>query len=97
MCVCVCVCVYPGGLMLSTNRSCVLHRLQENATQITYHGICELQRMVAEGEVCTFFRNNHFSTLIKKNGQLCVLATDQGAVGAVCDGCVCVSSDLLGV
>ncbi|KAJ8343524.1 hypothetical protein SKAU_G00308530 [Synaphobranchus kaupii] len=31
-----------------------------------------------EGELCVFFRNNHFSTMTKFKGQLYLLVTDQG-------------------
>lgn len=39
--------------------------LNSTATQLTYHGLCELTSTVQEGELCVFFRNNHFSTMIK--------------------------------
>lgn len=39
--------------------------LSNTATQLTYHGLCELTSTVQEGELCVFFRNNHFSTMIK--------------------------------
>ncbi|XP_061883816.1 ubiquitin carboxyl-terminal hydrolase MINDY-2 [Entelurus aequoreus] len=52
--------------------------LSSTATQLTYHGLCELTSTVQEGELCVFFRNNHFSTMIKYKGQLYLLVTDQG-------------------
>ncbi|XP_024151192.1 ubiquitin carboxyl-terminal hydrolase MINDY-2 isoform X1 [Oryzias melastigma] len=52
--------------------------LSSTATQLTYHGLCELTSTVQEGELCVFFRNNHFSTMIKHKGQLYLLVTDQG-------------------
>ncbi|XP_029702109.1 ubiquitin carboxyl-terminal hydrolase MINDY-2 isoform X2 [Takifugu rubripes] len=52
--------------------------LNSTATQLTYHGLCELTSTVQEGELCVFFRNNHFSTMIKFKGQLYLLVTDQG-------------------
>lgn len=52
--------------------------LNNTATQLTYHGLCELTSTVQEGELCVFFRNNHFSTMIKFKGQLYLLVTDQG-------------------
>ncbi|XP_034435025.1 ubiquitin carboxyl-terminal hydrolase MINDY-2 isoform X2 [Hippoglossus hippoglossus] len=52
--------------------------LSNTATQLTYHGLCELTSTVQEGELCVFFRNNHFSTMIKYKGQLYHLVTDQG-------------------
>ncbi|XP_037551846.1 ubiquitin carboxyl-terminal hydrolase MINDY-2 [Nematolebias whitei] len=52
--------------------------LNSTATQLTYHGLCELTSTVQEGELCVFFRNNHFSTMIKYKGQLYLLVTDLG-------------------
>ncbi|XP_051896480.1 ubiquitin carboxyl-terminal hydrolase MINDY-2 isoform X3 [Pristis pectinata] len=52
--------------------------LNNSATQLTYHGLCELISTVEEGELCVFFRNNHFSTMTKCKGQLYLLVTDQG-------------------
>ncbi|XP_034728137.1 ubiquitin carboxyl-terminal hydrolase MINDY-2 isoform X2 [Etheostoma cragini] len=52
--------------------------LSSTATQLTYHGLCELTSTVQEGELCVFFRNNHFSTMIRFKGQLYLLVTDQG-------------------
>lgn len=39
--------------------------LESTATQLSYHGLCELNTTVKEGELSVFFRNNHFSTMIK--------------------------------
>lgn len=52
--------------------------LESSAAQLTYHGLCELMASVKEGELSVFFRNNHFSTLIKHKGHLYLLITDQG-------------------
>ncbi|XP_060708945.1 ubiquitin carboxyl-terminal hydrolase MINDY-2 isoform X2 [Hemiscyllium ocellatum] len=52
--------------------------LNSSATQLTFHGLCELISTVEEGEMCVFFRNNHFSTMTKHKGQLYLLVTDQG-------------------
>ncbi|KAM4663329.1 ubiquitin carboxyl-terminal hydrolase MINDY-1 isoform 2-T2 [Discoglossus pictus] len=52
--------------------------LETSAAQLTYHGLCELMAAVKEGELSVFFRNNHFSTLIKHKGHLYLLVTDQG-------------------
>lgn len=45
--------------------------LNSTATQLTYHGLCELTSTVQEGELCVFFRNNHFSTMIKFKVKAC--------------------------
>ncbi|XP_059164547.1 ubiquitin carboxyl-terminal hydrolase MINDY-1-like isoform X2 [Physella acuta] len=52
--------------------------LERSASQLTYHGLCELSTVVKEKELCVFFRNNHFSTLYKNNNELFQLVTDQG-------------------
>ncbi|NXX83945.1 MINY1 hydrolase, partial [Urocolius indicus] len=52
--------------------------LEATASQLTYHGLCELTAAVREGELSVFFRNNHFSTMTKHKGHLYLLVTDQG-------------------
>nr|CAB3244513.1 protein FAM63B [Phallusia mammillata] len=53
--------------------------LQSNAAQLTYCGIVNMQETMKDGELAVLFRNNHFSTLYKKNsGELFTLVTDQG-------------------
>ncbi|KAF7647884.1 hypothetical protein LDENG_00165270 [Lucifuga dentata] len=52
--------------------------LESTATQLSYHGLCELNTTAKEGEISVFFRNNHFSTVIKHKGHLYLLVTDQG-------------------
>ncbi|XP_005110657.1 ubiquitin carboxyl-terminal hydrolase MINDY-1 [Aplysia californica] len=52
--------------------------LDRTASQLTYHGLCELSSHVKEKELCVFFRNNHFNTLYKHNNELFLLVTDQG-------------------
>ncbi|QQP36533.1 YPL191C, partial [Caligus rogercresseyi] len=54
------------------------HFLEASASQLTYHGLCELTAALEEGEIGVFFRNNHFSTLTKAKGRLYLLVTDQG-------------------
>ncbi|XP_053134480.1 ubiquitin carboxyl-terminal hydrolase MINDY-1 [Hemicordylus capensis] len=52
--------------------------LESTASQLSYHGLCELTATVKEGELSVFFRNNHFSTMIKHKSHLYLLVTDQG-------------------
>ncbi|NXI31858.1 MINY1 hydrolase, partial [Sterrhoptilus dennistouni] len=52
--------------------------LESTASQLTFHGLCELTAQAREGELGVFFRNNHFSTMIKHKGHLYLLVTDQG-------------------
>ncbi|NXB43438.1 MINY1 hydrolase, partial [Leucopsar rothschildi] len=52
--------------------------LEATASQLTFHGLCQLTARAREGELGVFFRNNHFSTMIKHKGHLYLLVTDQG-------------------
>ncbi|NXH49111.1 MINY1 hydrolase, partial [Dicaeum eximium] len=52
--------------------------LESSASQLTFQGLCELTARAPEGELGVFFRNNHFSTLVKHKGHLYLLVTDQG-------------------
>lgn len=52
--------------------------LETTAAQLTYHGLCELTAAAKEGELGVFFRNNHFSTMIKHK------VTRAGSWGPVC-------------
>lgn len=73
-----------GGseLQLSTGAA-IEHFLQDSASQLTYEGLVQLHAELEERAVAVFFRNNHFSTLVKVSArqyQGCVflLATDEG-------------------
>lgn len=48
------------------------------AAQLTYHGLCELNSVVKDNQLCVFFRNNHFSTMYRHQNELFLLVTDQG-------------------
>ena len=39
--------------------------LERTASQLTYHGLCELNTQVKDDELAVFFRNNHFTTLYR--------------------------------
>lgn len=52
--------------------------LKNNASQLTIYGLFCLLDGLKERELCVFFRNNHFSTMFKFDGELYLLATDQG-------------------
>jgi hypothetical protein len=54
--------------------------LDSTASQLTYCGMCELGGVMEEGELAVFFRNNHFSTVLKRKGHLLLLVTDHGFV-----------------
>ncbi len=48
-----------------TNALLIGSFLDSTASQLTYHGLCELNTQLRDGELAVFFRNNHFSTLLK--------------------------------
>ena len=52
--------------------------LEETGHQLTSYGLEKLHEHVDEGHLCVFFRNNHFSTMAKFEGQLFLLVTDLG-------------------
>jgi hypothetical protein len=52
--------------------------LQAHPSQVTFTGLVKLHEVVREREVGVFFRNNHFSTLFRTQGQLYTLITDEG-------------------
>ncbi|XP_073298805.1 uncharacterized protein [Primulina huaijiensis] len=54
--------------------------MKNSASQLTIFGLFCLQDKVKERELCVFFRNNHFNTMFKYEGQLYILATDQGYI-----------------
>lgn len=39
--------------------------LESSASQLTYHGLCELCTQLKEDELAVLFRNNHFNTLYR--------------------------------
>ncbi|KAK1436194.1 hypothetical protein QVD17_01972 [Tagetes erecta] len=54
--------------------------LKNSANQLTIYGLFSLQEGLKERELCVFFRNNHFNTMFKLEGELYLLATDQGYI-----------------
>jgi len=61
-----------------TNAKIVALFLEETGHQLTTFGLKQLHEHVQEGDLCVFFRNNHFSTMTKFEGQLFLLVTDLG-------------------
>ena len=41
--------------------------LDSTQSQLTYYGLIELQQALKSNELAVFFRNNHFSTILKHN------------------------------
>lgn len=52
--------------------------LEETSSQLTYYGLVSLHESIRERQVAVFFRNNHFSTILKYRGYIYSLVTDQG-------------------
>ena len=48
------------------------------SSQLTVHGICEINGSLLTGDIVVLFRNNHFSTITKQKDRLYVLVTDIG-------------------
>lgn len=59
----------------------ILQFLESTSSQMTAYGLFELRERLSNGELAVLFRNNHFSTLYKRDGQLYALMTDQGYEG----------------
>jgi len=55
--------------------------LDKNASQLTYEGIIQLHSVLKNKEMAVFFRNHHFSVLLKHQDGLYLLCTDVGFCG----------------
>ncbi|KAJ8767658.1 hypothetical protein K2173_018216 [Erythroxylum novogranatense] len=72
--------VRPNDEITSQQGKLIRNFLNSNANQLTFYGLFCLQDGLKERELCVFFRNNHFSTMFKYDGDLYLLATDQGFI-----------------
>ncbi|CAH8516782.1 unnamed protein product [Schistosoma turkestanicum] len=52
--------------------------LNESGSQLTFHGLSQLVTTLHDEELAVFFRNNHFSTILKHKDSIFVLVTDMG-------------------
>lgn len=52
--------------------------LCQTASQLTFAGLVALHEHVKNNQISVFFRNNHFSTMIKRDDKLYLLVTDVG-------------------
>lgn len=52
--------------------------MDRTATQLTYEGIAALREEVRERQLVVFYRNGHFSTMLRYEGALYLLCTDLG-------------------
>mmetsp|Transcript_95348 Transcript_95348/g.294062 ORF Transcript_95348/g.294062 Transcript_95348/m.294062 type:complete len:406 (+) Transcript_95348:55-1272(+) len=50
--------------------------MDRTASQLSYDGLLALHETVRERQLAVFFRNSHFSTMLKYNGDLYLLCTD---------------------
>jgi len=64
---------------LTTEEGVVLDEfLSSTSSQLTQYGIEQLQNTMKEGDLAVLFRNNHFSTICKREGRVYSLVTDIG-------------------
>lgn len=52
--------------------------MTSSSSQLTFYGLQQLHERLRENELAVMFRNNHFATLLKKDGGLYLLVTDLG-------------------
>lgn len=52
--------------------------LEKTASQLTVYGLTQLKDQIQENEIGILFRNNHFLTIFKQEGQIYQLVTDHG-------------------
>lgn len=65
------------------DRADLIKRFFDNSpSQLTSKGLRMIESGLDEEEVAVFFRNNHFSTIIKSNGIVYLLATDVAFIEA---------------
>lgn len=62
----------------ATNGALLNGFLETTGHQLTEYGLEQLNNYLGDDCICVFFRNNHFSTLTKKDGKMFTLVTDLG-------------------
>jgi hypothetical protein len=65
-------------LAIMSEGSVINEFLHRTASQLTYYGLSQIYATMREREIAVLFRNNHFSTLFKIDGDIYILATDVG-------------------
>jgi hypothetical protein len=66
-------------LLTKANEGSIIHQYLENSShQLTQYGLTVLHEYMKDGQMAVFFRNNHFNSLTKYDGQLYLLVTDIG-------------------
>lgn len=76
----------PNVFNSSASGTMINQFLESTSSQLTYHGLSELHRHLRDGEIAILFRNNHFSTILKRcehpqvnpTGKIYALVTDEG-------------------
>ncbi len=63
---------------MSQESTMIQNFFSTTASQLTMAGLFKLHEEVKNNELCVFFRNNHFSTLLKRDGKIFLLLTDLG-------------------
>lgn len=58
--------------------------LETTSSQLTEIGLWSLHEAVDDGEIVVLFRNNHFCTLLKSNGMLLMVVSDEGYADRTC-------------
>ncbi|KAL3312023.1 Ubiquitin carboxyl-terminal hydrolase MINDY-1 [Cichlidogyrus casuarinus] len=56
----------------------LLEANSSTSSQLTFFGLTALNKHLADGQLAVLFRNNHFSTVTKRNNDIYVLVTDMG-------------------
>ena len=64
---------------------------------VSTSSLYELTAKLEEQELAVFFRNNHFSTLYKRSGELFLLVTDLGFLSQVCQSRLIQSTQSSGI
>merc|ERR1712129_625702 len=67
---------------IEQEKSTIRSFLSDYQQQLTTHGLFRMHEVMNENEIAIFFRNNHFSAIYKRNGQIWELVTDEGIVDA---------------
>ncbi|KAL3936046.1 MAG: hypothetical protein SGBAC_008559, partial [Bacillariaceae sp.] len=70
---------HQNELSLKANEGAIIHTfLESSGHQLTQYGLHRLHEYLKDDQMAVFFRNNHFNSLIKLEGQLYLLVTDIG-------------------
>jgi hypothetical protein len=72
----------PSEQQILQDTPLVREFIESTATQLTTHGLETLRRYLPEMKPCILFRNDHFSTILRRpHGELVALVTDMGFAG----------------